>query len=486
MSKEELDLNKETDTLLEKGQKTSSDLETMKDSEATVDVEELLKKINDVDLVGSSREEDSVIAEENELPTAKEDIQPEVTPPVTMSRKEMMASAKKNKKNKSKESKAKERQLKKEQKLEKKAAHKKSKKRKVFKWLISLMLLSLLGFVGFAGWSLYSKTDNAISNAFKPRQNQQNNNEHINPITDPISILVLGVDDNDERSIGSARTDAMLLLTVSPKTNKITMTSIPRDTYTQINAPNYNGRGKINSAYAHGGIDATVDAVESLFAEKQFNTTTGTEEIINRFPINYYLTLDFNAFEAIIDALGGIDIEVKLPETVIEQNAKGKKVVKLENGQQVLNGEGALAYARTRKIDNDVMRGSRQQQVMEATISKAMSMGSITKFEKVIDALNGHFWTDMNMSTMKKVAESGLRNKYSFESYIFDWTGFDYNEESMVALHQDSLNHISHKFRLNLGLDEKDPVIDSQDYQFKSNGIISQYTFPLDGQGITN
>lgn len=428
-----------------KEQASMSDETNITEDLGQTDVETLLKKISTDEIT----EETLVMEDEDALVEEA---------PIELSRKELIALNKKNK----------------------------NKKRGVWKWIMTLLLLGLLGFVGFAGWNLYSKTDNAISNAFKPRKNQSAANENINPITDPISILVLGVDDNDERSIGSARTDAMLLLTVSPKTKKITMTSIPRDTYTQINAPNYNGRGKINSAYAHGGIDSTVDAVESLFAEKQFNATTGTEEILNKFPINYYLTLDFNAFESIIDALGGIDVEVKLPETVIEQNAKGKKVVKLENGQQVLNGESALAYARTRKVDNDVMRGSRQQQVLEATISKAMSIGSITKFEKVIDALNGHFWTDMNMSTMKKIAESGLTNRYSFESYIFDWTGFDYNEESMVALHQDSLNYITHKFRLNLGIDEKDPMMDADGFKFSSNGIISQYTFPLDGQGVVN
>lgn len=401
-----------------------------------------------------------------------------------MSRKDTIAASKKRKKSELKELKKQEKELKKELKKVKRQERKKNKRRQIIKWTIIGLLACLIGGVAYSAISLYMKTDNAFSKAFKPRENSSN--EDIDPIKDPISILVLGVDDDEDRNIGSARTDAMLFLTVSPQTNKITMTSIPRDTYTQIEAPNFSGRGKINAAYAHGGIDSTIDAVENLFADKEMNPETGLETATNPIPINYYLTVDFQAFEKIIDALGGVELEVKLPKTVIEQNAKGKKVVKLENGKQVLSGEKALAYARTRKVDNDVMRGSRQQQVLEATLAKAMSMGSISKFEKVIDALNGHVWTDMTMTTMKKVAESGLTNHYDFESYIFDWSGFDYNEESMVALHQDSLNYIGHKFRLNLGLVEKDPVMDDPDFKLKSNGIISQYTFPLDGQGIMN
>lgn len=377
-------------------------------------------------------------------------------------------------------------ELEKELKGVKKALKKRTRLKRFFKTIILLLLLSLLGGISFAAYNLYNKTDNALANAFMPRNKKNIVNENVDPIKDPISILILGVDNDDSRGLDSTRTDAMLLLTVSPKNNKITMTSIPRDTYTEINSDQFVGRGKINSAYAYGGIDSTIDAVEYLFAAKEVDANTGEEVATEVMPVNYYLTVDFQAFEKIIDALGGVEVDAKLPETVVEQNAKGEKVVELTNGKQKMSGETALAYARTRKVDNDVMRGSRQQQVLEAAIAKAMSIGSISKFQKVIEALDNHFWTDMDMTVMKKIAESGLTNSYKFDSYVFDWSGFDYNDESMVALHQDSLNYIRHKFRLNLGLDKEDPVMDKPDFKLQSNGIISQYTFPLDGQGVMN
>lgn len=442
---------------------------------------------------------DSLVSEDDSqgLSSDSQEVADETTSlPVTSgrSRKKEKKSLKKQEKKDKKERKKQEKKelkqdkitLQKELKSVKKEIKKRSRGKCFFKWLTLLLLLSIVGGLSFAAYNLYSKTDDALANAFMPRNKKTSVNENIDPLKDPISILILGVDNDDERGLDSTRTDAMLFLTISPDNNKITMTSIPRDTYTEISSDNFVGRGKINAAYAYGGIDSTIDAVEYLFATKEMDTNTGEEIATNIMPVNYYLTVDFKAFENIIDALGGIDINAKLPEKVIEQNAKGKKVVELVSGQQKMNGETALAYARTRKVDNDVMRGSRQQQVLEATIAKAMSIGSIAKFQKVIEALDNHFWTDMDMDVMKKIAESGLTNKYTFDSYVFDWSGFDYNEESMVALHQDSLNYIRHKFRLNLGLDTEDPVMDKPDFKLESNGIISPYTFPLDGQGVMN
>lgn len=337
---------------------------------------------------------------------------------------------------------------------------------RILKTTVIVFLCGVLAALAY-GAKVFVETDSLLENAYQPVKRNTTINDDIDPIKDPIAILILGVDNNDDRQLESTRTDAMLLATVSPITQKISLVSIPRDTYTQINSPTFVGMEKINAAYAFGEVESSIDAVENLM----------------NIPINYYMTVDFKAFEEIVDVLDGVEAEV--PVDFVEQNAAGKEVVSLKKGLQKLNGEQALAFARTRKIDNDVMRGSRQQEIMQAVLKKGMKLGSVTKLTEVMTALDGHFWTDMDMNTMMKVAQSGITSSYDFDSYIFSWLSFDYYGSSMVGLHGDSLDYISHRLRLSLGLDEADER-DVEGYEFVSNGLISEKTFPLDGMAIIN
>ncbi|MBO0477431.1 LCP family protein [Vagococcus sp. DIV0080] len=338
------------------------------------------------------------------------------------------------------------------------------------KSLIIILLVAVLSGIVYFVKGLMD-TNNFLNNSYEPRKSSSVENDKIDVQKDPISVLILGLDDNSERDLGSARTDSMLLLTINPTTEKVDMVSIPRDTYTDIVSPSFTGKDKINSAYSYGGIDATIDSVEKLL----------------NVPINYYATADFKAFEDIVDALGGVEIDV--PFTLTEQNAKGEKVVDLKEGKQVLSGEEALAFSRTRYIDNDIERGKRQQQVLEAIAVKAMDIGTIAKYKNILEALDGHIKTDMPSNKILSVAQSGLTKNYKFESYAFSWMSYDYapygEAVSMVGLHQDSIDFISHRLRVSLGLDEKDER-DAADYQFETNGVVAPQTFPDDGMAMVN
>lgn len=340
----------------------------------------------------------------------------------------------------------------------------------VGKTALVVILVALLGVIIY-GVKMMVDANNFLNDSYQPRQTTTVKNETIDVQKDPISLLILGLDDNSERDIGSARTDSMILLTINPTTELVNIVSIPRDTYTQINSPEFVGKDKINSAFAYGGIESTIDSVEELL----------------NVPINYYATADFQAFEDIVDALGGVEIDV--PFTLTEQNAQGKKVVELVEGTHNLNGEEALAFARTRYIDNDIERGKRQQQVLEAIAQKAMDIGTIAKYKSILQALDGHVITDMPSNKILSVAQSGLTKDYEFESYAFSWMSYDYmpfgEAISMVGLHQDSIDYISHKLRLSLDLDQQDER-DAEDYEFVSDGIVSPSTYPDDGYVVDN
>ena len=96
-------------------------------------------------------------------------------------------------------------------------------------------------------------------------------------------------------------------------------------------------------------------------------------------PVDYYVKFNFESFVQIVDSLGGIDIDV--PVTFTEQDSKDQAgMIHLEKGYQHLNGEQALALARTRKIDSDAMRGQRQQLVIEAIAKKRCLSNQLAKW----------------------------------------------------------------------------------------------------------
>ena len=148
---------------------------------------------------------------------------------------------------------------------------------------------------------------------------------------------------------------------------------------------------------------ATIETVEELFD----------------IPVDYFFKLNFKAFIDVVDALGGIMVDV--PITVSEMDSNdNKNAIHLEEGFQKLNGEEALALARTRKIDNDIERGKRQQLVVKAMIDKAISVGSVTKYGDVMESMGNNLSTNMDFSEML-----GLFN-YTLSGLDIRFVGFCY------------------------------------------------------------
>ncbi len=188
----------------------------------------------------------------------------------------------------------------------------------------------------------------------------------------------MGVDDSEARDLGGAtRTDALLLATFNIKQKTVKMVSIPRDSLVYI--PVEEKKDKITHAHAFGGTEGTIETVEELFD----------------IPVDYYAKLNFDAFIDVVDALNGIKVDV--PVTFTEQDSKDiADAIHLTEGIQKLNGEEALALARTRKIDNDIERGKRQQLVLRAIMDKAVSVGSITKYGDVMESMGDNITTNMD------------------------------------------------------------------------------------------
>ena len=203
------------------------------------------------------------------------------------------------------------------------------------------------------------------------------------PIHNKINIMIMGV---DRRNDDVGRSDTLMVATVDPEQKKASLLSLPRDTRVKIEG---NGVDKINAAYAYGGHKLSKTTVEQLLGA----------------PINYYVLVDIKAFERIIDALGGIDINVdKRMYYEDPWDDDGGLVIDLYPGQQHLDGKKAIQYVRYRDGEGDIGRIGRQQKFMQAMLDKIITPSIIAKLPELLREVSSAVETDMSVSEMTKLA----------------------------------------------------------------------------------
>lgn len=192
-------------------------------------------------------------------------------------------------------------------------------------------------------------------------------------------IMVMGV---DRRADDVGRSDTLMVLTINKDAGTAEILSLPRDTRVAIEN---NGYDKINHAYAYGGSQLTRKTVESLLG----------------VPMDYYVLIDVKAFERIIDALDGIDIDVEKRmyyEDPWDDN--GGLVIDLYPGMQHLTGDTAIQYVRYRDGEGDIGRIQRQQHFMRAVLDKMLTPEILPKLPQLAEEVYSAVETDMPLSEM--------------------------------------------------------------------------------------
>ncbi len=256
--------------------------------------------------------------------------------------------------------------------------------------LKTALIVSLIGLitVGSGVWYIYNQLNDTAAGAFQGLDRGNKSELRIEPVDvgkDNFSMLLLG-SDHREGDSGGERTDTMMVATFNKEDRSIMLTSIPRDTYTEI-VGHRSGEfyDKINHAHAFGGIDMTIDSVENLLD----------------IPIDHYALVRFDGLVEIIDALEGITVDVTY-EFDFKEKSRNVDFTFTE-GPTKMDGEKALAYARERKSaagGGDKGRGIRQQQVIEAIIDRAASFSSITRFNDVFDAVGNNIQMDLSFANI--------------------------------------------------------------------------------------
>lgn len=310
--------------------------------------------------------------------------------------------------------------------------------------ILGLVFLVMIFVMGAYGFRLYAQAQNSLGKTYKAIDGKKVSTRINNK--EPISILLLGVDttDNGIRDMESnyrGNSDTMIVVTVNPKTNKTTMVSVPRDTMTQIWKSSTNNTKKIqkiNSAYNIGNEGSAVAT---------------TEKLLN-VPIDYYVKVDFNSLKQIVNAVGGVDVNVPFS---FSYGDTGEKESHFTKGKMHLNGKQALDYSRMRYEDpeGDYGRQKRQRQVITAIIKSAASANTFTHFQKVLNSISSSMTTNLSFNDMQSVFFNYRGAAKDIDSDHVQGYGSMINGSSYEVASTKELRRVSNKLRKQLDLSEE-------------------------------
>ncbi len=301
------------------------------------------------------------------------------------------------------------------------------------------------------------------------------------PLTEPFTLLLMGVDsEKDGLDANIAfNGDTLMIITFNPNTLNATMFSIPRDMYVPISCRK-NAKAKINSSAAYG-TECVIDTVEQF----------------SEIEIDYYVKINFKGAVDLVNALGGIEVDVT--KDFCEQDSNrlwGNNTICLKKGYQKLNGEQALAFARHRKtlIRGDIDRVQNQQKVVEAIAKKAKDVRSFNEFKNIINSITNNMSTNMSTDQILSfytVGKTMVKNSLKGDSFItIDKTYLEYYDlpiylagsntvTSALGYYTSSLSAIKQVMKDNLS---KDTINTYSDFNYT---YLEDYEPIIYGKGLT-
>lgn len=286
---------------------------------------------------------------------------------------------------------------------------------------IAVVLAVLVVFVG-AGTAA-ALWVNSVNDTLTKGQKSATELDEINDVLvkttsfdEPFCMMLIGSDARaDDESMG-ARSDTNIVVRVDPTTNSATLISIPRDT--MINIDGY-GYCKFNAAYSYGG---------AALAIKEANELLGVN-------ISHYAEVDFDSLIGLVDTVGGVDVTVdqRINDPDADGSVIGQKKIIIEAGEQHMDGETALVFARSRAyVDGDFTRTANQRKLIAALAEKILSM-PLAKLPGIVQTAAGSITTDMSVTdlyslatqfqdgelTMTSCMVPSITGMYKSASYVF-------------------------------------------------------------------
>ena len=189
-----------------------------------------------------------------------------------------------------------------------------------------------------------------------------------------MSILVLGIDSGDLDRDEQGRSDVIMVVTLNPTAQQVTLTSIPRDTYVPIAQTDM--YDKLNHAFSFGGVDLTLKTINHWLESR----------------IQHYVVVDLAGLKEIVNAVGGIEI---IPPTSFEMDG----IFFTEGEKMLLSGEEAVAYSRERYTSGgDYARQERQREIVMALVNKLNSTDVLLRLPQVLQKISSSLDTNMEMT----------------------------------------------------------------------------------------
>lgn len=213
---------------------------------------------------------------------------------------------------------------------------------------------------------------------------------------DPLHILLFGIDKTattDMTEEGNpTRSDVIMLLTIDPVSKRAQLLSLPRDTYVDIEG--HKGKTKLGHAYAYGGEELAEKTVERFLDVS----------------VDYYATVDYNAVRRLVDAVGGIEVDIPFDYTYEDTYVVPHLYINFKKGKQKLNGDDAVRYLRIRKIyeNQDLDRIQTQQGFLMKIFDKLKSPRMIFKIPELIDLVMDNVETNLSYGQIAYLAKMGL------------------------------------------------------------------------------
>lgn len=273
--------------------------------------------------------------------------------------------------------------------------------KRYFKVFIAIILFFALSF----GSGFYFTYRNLLSNRNTDGEQdsvlqEAEKNGHVNILLLGLDAGTIGADEKHNRY----RSDTMMLFSLDLKDKKVNVLSIPRDTRVVLPGEGFQ---KINAAMAFGGPDLAVDVVSKLL----------------NVPVHYYVTVNYEGFKKIVDAIGGVEIEIDR-RMKYDDNA-GNLHIDLKPGLQVLDGEKAEQFVRFRHYpEGDIARVRAQQKFLKATAKALLQPANILKIPKLIQIVQENVKTDISPVNLVKLANFARQLKEEdVETYTLPGTG---------------------------------------------------------------
>ncbi|CAI6081844.1 Polyisoprenyl-teichoic acid--peptidoglycan teichoic acid transferase TagU [Paenibacillus sp. JJ-100] len=264
-------------------------------------------------------------------------------------------------------------------------------------WGIALtLMLSVTGIIVYYGYSIVHFA-NSISTASTPSSTAgsdvtTSSDTIVTTIPkwegqERVNILLIG---GDSRGDDAGRSDSVMVASIDPLSKKAHLFSVLRDTYVEI--PGH-GKSRLNAAFSYGGAELTKQTVSNLLG----------------IPIQHYVYTDFTGFMALVDALGGIDIDVEKDMYYTSKADKHMYDIDLKKGLQHMDGRTALQYVRFRHdATSDFTRTQRQRIFMTELAKKMQSTTSLFKIPEILEAIAPYVQTDLSPTQMLKLASLGF------------------------------------------------------------------------------